>query len=40
MLPGPDQCWLEHEQARYTNELRIVAVDLTRRGFGTVSTAN
>jgi hypothetical protein len=31
MLPGPDQCWLEHEGARYTSELRLVAVDLSRR---------
>ena len=37
MLPGPDECWLEHEGARYTNELRIVAVDLTRRGLGAVA---
>jgi Lantibiotic dehydratase, N terminus len=40
MLPGPDECWLEHEHARYTNELRIVAVDLTRRGLGTITTAS
>jgi hypothetical protein len=36
MLPGPDECWLEHEGARYTSELRLVAVDLTRRGSGRV----
>jgi hypothetical protein len=36
MLPGPDQCWLEHEGARYTSELRLVAVDRTRRGWGNV----
>ena len=34
MLPGPDQCWLEHQGARYTSELRIVAVDCARRGLG------
>ena len=39
MLPDPDQCWLEHQHARYTSELRIVAVDQTRRGLGTL-TAN
>ena len=36
MLPGPDQCWLEHGAARYTSELRLVAVDRTRRGLGRV----
>jgi hypothetical protein len=40
MLPGPDQCWLEHEGARYASELRLVAVDQTRRGLGAVSTAS
>ena len=39
MLPGPDQCWLEHQGARYTSELRIVAVDRTRRGLGGLTTA-
>ncbi|HET7744132.1 MAG TPA: lantibiotic dehydratase [Gaiellaceae bacterium] len=34
MLPEPDQCWLEHQGARYTSELRLVAVDSTRRGGG------
>jgi Lantibiotic dehydratase, N terminus len=38
MLPGPDECWLEHEGARYTSELRLVAVDLSRRGAGRVTT--
>ena len=38
MLPAPDECWLEHDGDRYTSELRIVAVDLTRRGLGTVAT--
>lgn len=38
MLPGPDGCWLEGENGRYTCELRIVAVDQTRRGGGTLST--
>lgn len=37
MLPGPDECWLEHEGARYTSELRLVAVDLSRRGTGRVT---
>ena len=37
MLPGPDDCWLEHEGARYTSELRLVAVDLSRRGVGRVT---
>ncbi|MGH7685528.1 MAG: lantibiotic dehydratase [Candidatus Dormibacteria bacterium] len=37
MLPGPDECWLEHEGARYTSELRLVAVDLSRRGLGRVT---
>jgi hypothetical protein len=37
MLPGPDECWLEHEGARYTSELRLVAVDLSRRGAGRVT---
>lgn len=39
MLPDPDQCWLEHQGDRYTSELRLVAVDRTRRGRGTVTTA-
>jgi Lantibiotic dehydratase, N terminus len=38
MLPGPDECWLEHDGARYTSELRLVAVDLSRRGAGQVTT--
>ena len=37
MLPEPDQCWLEHEGARYTSELRLVAVDRTRRGLGALT---
>lgn len=37
MLPEPDQCWLEHQGARYTNELRLVAVDRSRRGRGAVT---
>jgi hypothetical protein len=37
MLPGPDECWLEHDGARYTSELRLVAVDLSRRGAGRVA---
>jgi hypothetical protein len=39
MLPGPDECWLEHDGNRYTSELRLVTVDLTRRGLGTVPPA-
>ena len=31
MLPAPDDCWLRHDGASYTSELRIVAVDLTLR---------
>jgi hypothetical protein len=38
MLSAPDQCWLEHQGARYTSELRIVAVDRTRRGHGSLTT--
>jgi hypothetical protein len=38
MLPGPDDCWLEHNGARYTSELRLVAVDLSRRGAGQVTS--
>jgi hypothetical protein len=32
MLPRPEDCWLELENERYTSELRMAAVDLTRRG--------
>jgi hypothetical protein len=31
MLPGPEDCWLEDGNGRYTSELRIVAVDTSRR---------
>jgi hypothetical protein len=32
MLPGPDECWLRDAAGnRYTSELRLTAVDLTRR---------
>jgi hypothetical protein len=31
MHPGPEDCWLEDDHGRYTSELRLVAVDLTRR---------
>jgi hypothetical protein len=32
MLPGPDECWLlDASGNRYTSELRLTAVDLTRR---------
>jgi hypothetical protein len=37
MLPGPDECWLEHRGEHFTSELRIVAVDRTRRGLGRLS---
>ena len=30
--PQPKDCWLELDGERYTSELRITAVDLTRRG--------
>jgi hypothetical protein len=32
MLPRPEDCWLELGGERYTSELRMAAVDLTRRG--------
>jgi hypothetical protein len=32
MLPRPEDCWLELDGEGYTSELRIAAVDLTRRG--------
>jgi hypothetical protein len=32
MLPQPEDCWLELDGSHYTSELRVVAVDLTRRG--------
>jgi hypothetical protein len=32
MLPRPEDCWLELDGERYTSELRIAAVDRTRRG--------
>lgn len=37
MLPGPEDCWLEQDGARYTSELRLVAVDRTRRGLARVT---
>jgi hypothetical protein len=37
MLPRPDECWLEHRGEHFTSELRIVAVDRTRRGLGRLS---
>ena len=36
MLPRPEDCWLELDGERYTSELRIAAVDLTRRGHAKV----
>lgn len=39
MLPGPDECWLEHAGHRYTSELRLVFVDRTRRGLGALPSA-
>ena len=38
MLPAPEDCWLNQDGARYTSELRIVAVDLTCRGAGAIKT--
>jgi lantibiotic biosynthesis dehydratase-like protein len=32
MLPRPEDCWLETDGEKYTSELRLAAVDLTRRG--------
>jgi hypothetical protein len=32
MLSRPEDCWLELNGERYTSELRLAAVDLTRRG--------
>jgi hypothetical protein len=37
MLPSPEQCWLEQGGHRYTSELRLVAVDRTRRGQGSLA---
>jgi hypothetical protein len=37
MLPAPEDCWLELEGERYTSELRIAAVDLTRRGHAKIA---
>jgi Lantibiotic dehydratase, N terminus len=37
MLPGPEDCWLELDGERYTSELRLVAVDLTRRGHAKIA---
>ena len=31
MLPEPDDCWLADDAGRYTSELRVVAVDRSRR---------
>ena len=31
MLPAPEQCWLADEDGRYVSELRLVAVDRSRR---------
>ncbi len=31
MLPNPDECWLRDSAGRYTSELRVVALDTTRR---------
>jgi len=31
MLPGPEGCWLQDADGhRYTSQLRVIAVDLTR----------
>jgi hypothetical protein len=39
MLPRPEECWLELDGERYTSELRLVAVDLTRRGQARIDVA-
>jgi hypothetical protein len=36
MLPAPEDCWLELDGEHYTSELRLAAVDLTRRGHATI----
>jgi hypothetical protein len=38
MLPRADDCWLELDGERYTSELRMTAVDLTRRGQAKIET--
>ena len=38
MLPQPEHCWLELDGERYTSELRIAAVDRTRRGHARIET--
>jgi hypothetical protein len=40
MLPRPEDCWLELDGEGYTSELRIAAVDLTRRGHAKIEVAN
>jgi Lantibiotic dehydratase, N terminus len=40
MLPRPEDCWLELDDEGYTSELRIAAVDLTRRGHAKIEVAN
>jgi hypothetical protein len=37
MLPRPEDCWLELDGERYTSELRLAAVDLTRRGHAKIT---
>ena len=39
MLPRPEDCWLELDGERYTSELRLAAVDLTRRGHAKIEVA-
>jgi hypothetical protein len=38
MLPQPEHCWLDLDGERYTSELRLAAVDLTRRGHAKLET--
>jgi hypothetical protein len=38
MLPAPEACWLDLDGERYTSELRIAAVDLTRRGHAKIES--
>jgi hypothetical protein len=39
MLPRPEDCWLDLDGERYTSELRIAAVNLTRRGHAKIGVA-
>jgi hypothetical protein len=37
MLPAPGTCWLELDGEHYTSELRLVAVDRSRRGHAKIA---